>query len=188
MTFQQMKPLQLATAAPLGEASVVDARRMLDEARAALDCDLVAARQCVERLANLLQTTARTSGGNGSALIRGGLAPWRMRLVRDHIAANLMQPLSVPQLAALVRLSRAHFTRAFGASFGMTPHAFIIGERVERAKRLLLGSDAPICDIALSCGFTDQPHLTRLFTRREGLSPAVWRRLNLDTPIRTQAA
>jgi len=186
MTFLQMQPLQLATATPLGDASVVDARRMLDEARAALDCDLVAARQCVERLASLLQTAGRASGGGG--LIRGGLAPWQIRRVREHIATNLTQSLPVAQLAELARLSPGHFTRAFRSSFGMAPHAFIIGERIEKAKRLLLESEAPICDIALSCGLADQAHLTRLFTRREGLSPAAWRRVHLDMTVCAQAA
>jgi AraC-like DNA-binding protein len=40
-----------------------------------------------------------------------------------------------------------------------------------------LTSDSPIADIALDCGLADQSHLTRLFSRSEGLPPGAWRRM-----------
>ncbi len=49
--------------------------------------------------------------------------------------------------------------------------------RVERAKELLLAGDLQIAHIALACGFTDQSHLNRVFTRFEGCGPGRWRRL-----------
>jgi AraC family transcriptional regulator len=108
----------------------------------------------------------------------GGLAPWQVRVVREHIAANLAEPLPTQDLAARVRLSASHFARAFKATLGVSPHAYVIRQRVERAKELMLTTDTPLSEIALICGLADQSHLTRVFGRHEGHSPGAWRRMN----------
>jgi transcriptional regulator GlxA family with amidase domain len=134
----------------------------------------VAARGYVERLAKIFGSTDCTDKPGG--MQRGGLAPWQQRRVRDHIAANLSDPLPVFELASLVRLSTGHFSRAFRQSFGVSARKFIIAQRVNAAKRLLLESGTPLAQIALACGMADQSHLTRHFTRNVGMSPAAWRR------------
>jgi AraC family transcriptional regulator len=48
--------------------------------------------------------------------------------------------------------------------------------RVKRAKDLLRGTKRPIADIAVACGFADQSHLTRVFSKAFGISPGAWRR------------
>jgi AraC family transcriptional regulator len=47
---------------------------------------------------------------------------------------------------------------------------------VERAKQLLLNTDQSLCEIALTTGFADQSHFTRVFSERIKASPAAWRR------------
>jgi len=194
-TFEHATSVQVdggLPAAAIGAgAFVLEARRILEEAREALDRDVEAARLCVAQLSRLLDHTddvtppaSQMQGG----LVRGGLAPWQLRRVREHVAAHLAEPLPIGPLAALVRLSASHFTRAFRASVGMSPHAFIMRERIELAKHLMLETDAPICEIALNCGLADQAHMTRLFTRAEGLSPAAWRRLHMQCPSKARAA
>jgi transcriptional regulator GlxA family with amidase domain len=49
---------------------------------------------------------------------------------------------------------------------------------VQAARRLLGQPHLPIAEIATACGFSDQSHLTRVFTAHMGTSPARWRRLN----------
>jgi AraC-like DNA-binding protein len=167
------------------DPKVREACRILKEVRAVLDTDPVAARGHVERLAQVLGATGCAS--KAGAAHRGGLAPWQERRLREHIAANLCEPLPLSALAALVRLSNGHFARAFRQSFGVSPHTFIIEQRVSAAKRLILESEAPLAEIALSCGMADQSHLTRHFTRRVGMSPAAWRR-HQTAPVIAQAA
>ena len=176
MSFQQTKTFEAAS--PLK----FEALRMLEEVRSGLECDLAAARQSLERLLGLLERAS------SDQLISGGLAPWQLRRVREHIAAHLAEPLPIEQLAAVARLSASHFARAFRVSVGVSPHAFIMSERIERAKRLMLETNQPIREIALSCGLGDQAHLTRLFTRGEGLSPAAWRRLHMNRPAAERVA
>lgn len=105
-----------------------------------------------------------------------GLAPWQVRRVLAHIEANLGTPIRNKDLAAIARLSTFHFNVAFRNSVGESPHAHIIRRRVERAQGLMLSTDKSLSDIAAECGFADQAHLTRLFRRIAGASPAAWRR------------
>ena len=110
-------------------------------------------------------------------LLCGGLAAWQATRVRAHIEANLETPLRVAELAAMTRLSVSHFSRAFRISFGRPPHAYIMMRRAERAKRLILLDDPiPLAEIALRCGLSDQAHLSRIFRKIVGDSPATWRR------------
>jgi AraC family transcriptional regulator len=81
----------------------------------------------------------------------------------------------VAELARECGLSSGYFSRAFRLTTGITPHQWLIRKRVERARQLLLGNGLRLVDIALVCGFVDQSHFTRVFTRFEGESPGKWR-------------
>jgi AraC family transcriptional regulator len=112
----------------------------------------------------------------GDALARGGLAPWQARRIERHIAENAHQTIRVGELAALVRLSVSHFSRAFQVSFGDSPHAALNRYRIERVKMLMTFTVLPLSEIAVACGFADQSHLTRQFRRHVAASPGQWRR------------
>ncbi|MDQ1078114.1 helix-turn-helix domain-containing protein [Pseudoroseomonas cervicalis] len=106
----------------------------------------------------------------------GGLAPWQVARITRHIDGHLAEPLSVAGLAALLGLSAGYFSRAFRASTAMPPHAYILARRLARARAMMLATPRGLSQIALDCGFCDQPHLTRRFRRAHGMSPAAWRR------------
>jgi AraC family transcriptional regulator len=104
------------------------------------------------------------------------LTAWKMRRVLDHIEANLAAPLRNKDLACLAGYSEFHFSVAFRNSVGVPPHEFLIRRRMERARQLMLSTDMALCEIAAECGLADQAHLSRLFRRVVGESPAAWRR------------
>jgi AraC family transcriptional regulator len=106
----------------------------------------------------------------------GGLRAWQARKVRAHIDSHIAGPVLVADLGALIQLSEAHFSRAFRRTFGKSPHAFVIMRRVELAAQFMLQTEAPLSDIALRCGFADQPHLCKHFRQTTGYTPAAWRR------------
>ena len=81
---------------------------------------------------------------------------------------HLQDTISLDDLAATVALSRYHFTRRFRRTTGVTPHEFVLRQRVERARTLLRRTATPLLDIACSCGFADQSHMTREFRKRVG--------------------
>jgi AraC family transcriptional regulator len=107
---------------------------------------------------------------------RGGLRAWQARKVRAYIDSHITAPVLVADLCALAQLSEAHFSRAFRRTFGKSPHAFLIRRRVQLAAQYMLQTEAPLSDIALRCGFTDQPHLCKHFRQITGCTPAAWRR------------
>ena len=107
---------------------------------------------------------------------RGALAPWQTKRVQEKLMDDLTDDPSLEELASLCRLSVSHFARAFKEATGMPPHRWLLSQRVERAKTLLVDSGAPISEVALTCGFADQSHLTRVFSKAVGVSPGVWRR------------
>lgn len=107
---------------------------------------------------------------------RGGLAGWQIRRVKAYIEENLTSTKSVRELAEIAGLSVPHFSRCFKASFGETPSGYITRRRVKRAQLLLQTTQAPLSQIALVCGFADQPHFTRRFRKTVGMAPNTWRR------------
>jgi AraC family transcriptional regulator len=56
-------------------------------------------------------------------------------------------------------------------------------QRIEKSKLEMLRTEAPLSAIALACGFADQSHFTRVFTKRTGISPGIWRRMHKFTLI-----
>jgi AraC-like DNA-binding protein len=135
--------------------------------------DECAAQEWLSRATALLQTAGAPRPG---PKLGGGLAPWQIRKLTVHIEANLDRPLRSCDLATLVRLSPAHFSRTFHASFGCPPLEYVMYLRIERAKRLMLVTDTPLGAIALDCGFADQAHFSRLFRRAVNETPRGWRR------------
>jgi len=108
--------------------------------------------------------------------LRGGLSPAALRRVQVFVEANLARPIQLRDLAARAGLSAYHFSRAFKASAGMTPRAFVEHRRIEQVKRLLTGSPRPLAGIAIDAGFGTQSRLTTTFKRRTGFTPGAYRR------------
>jgi AraC family transcriptional regulator len=107
---------------------------------------------------------------------RGGLAPWQERRVKDLLLHDLHADRSLSDLANACGMSARHLVRAFKATTGLPPHRWLMRRRVERAKELLEFTDESLSEIALSCGFADQSHLTRVFQALAGSGPGAWRR------------
>ncbi|KUR74855.1 helix-turn-helix domain-containing protein [Novosphingobium sp. FSW06-99] len=112
----------------------------------------------------------------GATCIKGGLAPWQIFRVRRHIDAHIDAPLPIEQLADLVQLSSGHFCRAFKASLGEPPHAYITRRRIRHAQHLMMTTTDTLGTISIACGLADQAHLTRLFRKLVGTTPLTWRR------------
>jgi AraC family transcriptional regulator len=93
----------------------------------------------------------------------------------QYIAANLKNDIRLSDLARVANFSTFHFARAFRKATGESPHRFVRGCRLERAKDLLAEDDMSVAEIALACNFSSQSSFTRAFTRAFGVSPGKFR-------------
>jgi len=121
---------------------------------------------------------ARTYGGLQRTVdpARGGLAPWQARRACERLESDLGGKLTLQQIASEFDLSVSHFARAFRLTIGLPPHQWLLRQRVKAAKQLMTVRDLPLSEIAISAGFANQSHFTRVFSSVVGASPAAWRR------------
>lgn len=144
----------------------------------ALEDPATASRLFVDQVLVALQTHLLEAYGSHHLAERTGkLARWQELRATEILAASLQGDLSMAEVAMECGLSRSHFSKAFKQSTGKTPHAWLQAYRITTATRLLLGP-MPVADIATCCGFADQSHLTRVFTKMVGVPPSRWRRSN----------
>lgn len=183
----QLRAEILSNEAPIPRESSETPAGLLATASAVLDTDLHAAKIYMGRAAALLglDLVKTPPAAPARSRRRGGLAPWQAKRLRTYIADHLASRIRAPDLAAMVQLSTSHFFRAFRETFGQTPLAYIMKQRVLCAQELMLSSSRSIAEIALDCGMCDQPHFTRVFRRIVGVSPRDWRRTSsarIDLP------
>ncbi|HAJ62989.1 MAG TPA: AraC family transcriptional regulator [Cyanobacteria bacterium UBA8543] len=112
-----------------------------------------------------------SSQGHRILNYNGGVAQHKLRLVIDYINDNLEHELSLKELAAIAQMSQYHFCRAFKQATRLSPHQYLIQQRVERAKQLLQKGGMSLGAVAIACGFTHQSHLHRHFKRLTGVTP-----------------
>ncbi|MBW4082517.1 helix-turn-helix domain-containing protein [Paenibacillus sp. S150] len=96
--------------------------------------------------------------------------------ILNNIAEN---ELSREQIAANVYLNPDYLTRIFKKETGMTLSDFVVKERMERAKELLLKTSKPINSIASSIGYSNFSHFSRIFKKTTGLTPHEFRHKEL---------
>lgn len=150
---------------------------LLDVAELQVETDRDAAKAAIARASSLLRVEIdRYAYGGARDPKTGGLAGWQIQRVRAFIDDHLDQTIRIRDLSAIAQRSVTYFCRAFKHTFGLSPHAYLIRRRLDHAGRLMLATDTPLSEIALSCGFTDQAHLSKMFRQSAGQSPAAWRR------------
>ena len=100
----------------------------------------------------------------------------RAEQLRAYLDAHAFEPVTLAAAAGELDASPTQLARAFAATFGIPPHAYVTGRRLDAARdRILRGQS--LADVAADLGFVDQAHLTRRFKqflgdRRRGGSPA----------------
>ncbi len=106
--------------------------------------------------------------------MRGTLAPWQVRRVKEILRFHLDGEITVSQLANECGLSISHFAHSFRQTFGEPPYRWLVNRRVEMAQDLMMQTGFSLAEIALKCGFSDQTSFTRSFKRVVGASPGAW--------------
>lgn len=100
-----------------------------------------------------------------------------VNLVKNYIADNLNEGLTVSKLAQKVNMSSSHFSRVFKQQTGFSPYDYILISRLNRAKYLLQVTDMTVSSIAYEIGFNSESNFIYFFTENEGISPGKFRKL-----------
>jgi AraC-like DNA-binding protein len=164
---------ELAITSPvLADPQLQRAIRQLLHALRAWRPDAADSLHCEQALVQAcgLLLARHTAGAKAERPARIALEPIRQRLADD-----LQRTPTLAELAALSGASRFQLLRRFTAAYGCTPHAWLVQQRAERARRLI-AQRMPLADAAAASGFADQSHMTRLFTRQFGFTPGAWQR------------
>ena len=105
----------------------------------------------------------------------GGLSRSVLNRVREYIDVHLADSLELDELAKVAGLNLYHFAKAFKQSTGKSPHQYVLGKRVERAKRFLRDPRSTVLEASAQTGFVDQSHFSKVFRRLVGVSPSQFR-------------
>lgn len=98
-----------------------------------------------------------------------------LRRAQQYINANLHNDLSLDQIAAEANLSKYHFLRMFRQQFGLSPHQYILNQRINRAREALIAGRR-LEDVVFDFGFTDLSHFNRRFKPIFGMTPKQFQR------------
>jgi AraC-like DNA-binding protein len=104
------------------------------------------------------------------------LPKWRLKRVHEYVDTHIEETISLSDMAAVAGLSRMHFAAQFRIATGLRPHDYLLNQRIERAKVLLLETNTSLAEIALIVGFRAQAHFSTVFKRLTRTTPACWRR------------
>jgi AraC-like DNA-binding protein len=101
----------------------------------------------------------------------GRFSDSQCRRLQKYIQEYLCEDLSLYNLADIVNLSPRHFSTRFREAFGVSPHQYVLRNRLAEAARLLESGSEDIANIALRLGFCSQSHFTSAFRRFYGMTP-----------------
>jgi AraC family transcriptional regulator len=90
--------------------------------------------------------------------------------------AQMTGGLALADVARRLDMSVSHFIKGFRESEGVSPYHWFMQRRIAQATTLLRDETIPLSKVADECGFADQSHFTKAFTRLLGISPGRWRR------------
>lgn len=107
--------------------------------------------------------------------VKARLSSWQTQSAKKLLMDNLDRSITIATVAKECSLSRSHFSRAFRNTTGHSPRDWLQTARLARAKELLELTDFSVSHVGFECGFADQPHFTRTFAKKVGMTPAKWR-------------
>ncbi|WP_338652257.1 helix-turn-helix domain-containing protein [Lysinibacillus sp. Y5S-8] len=97
--------------------------------------------------------------------------------IRDYIAKNHHQPLTMEHLALISGLSSSYFGEAFKKAFGQSATDYLTELRIGHAKQLLRDTDLLLREIARKVGYSDEFYFSRKFKKEVGVSPSAFNKI-----------
>src|SRR5262249_14978204 len=95
--------------------------------------------------------------------------------VKDALEQRPGEPWTLRALSKLANLSQNHLTALFVRDVGVSPHQYLLRERIRLAKEMLRGTDTPITELALELGFSSSQHFAKTFKQAAGTTALRYR-------------
>jgi AraC-like DNA-binding protein len=121
------------------------------------------------QLVAMSERMCRHLGDRTTEAMNGNIAQIASGL-RDLLDRPGSDPPTLAEAGRILHVSPAHLLRSFTRAFGIPPHRYVVGRRIDAARRRLLDGE-PLAQVAAEVGFHDQAHLTRHFRRHVGVTP-----------------
>lgn len=122
----------------------------------------------------LLAKRPRRQATTGTLRAPDDLLP-HLRAARDHIDRNYAEPLALDELAAVAGVSRHHFVRSFGRTYGEPPMRYLTRRRIERAQDLLRSANLTVTEVCMAVGYASLGSFSSRFRELTGESPVEYR-------------
>ncbi len=132
---------------------------------------------------SLLVRVLQVLGSGPRARSRASITTHSLRRVAEHIDSRLGERIAVADLAEIAGVSRAHFSRAFLAASGDTPHRFILARRLAWVRGQLDDGAENLAQLAARAGFSSHAHMSTAFRQAFGVSPREHRRATAVLPL-----
>lgn len=116
-----------------------------------------------------------------------GITPYHIKQVENYIRTHMDDPVTLDNLAQVVKLSAFHFTRQFKQATGETPYQYVIRLKMQYAKSQLLTTKASVIDIGMQIGYESPSNFSRAFKRTMGVSPSQLRKILREESLRISA-
>jgi AraC-like DNA-binding protein len=106
---------------------------------------------------------------------RGQIKKDGLTRVLEYITAHETGNVSLSDMAAVAGATSHHFVSVFTKAMGLSPHQFVLQERIERAKLHLRNEGLPIAEVSKLTGFQTHEHFSKVFRRIVGVTPKQFR-------------
>lgn len=94
---------------------------------------------------------------------------------KDYFDKNYLAITNIEDACKFLNINKFYLTHIFKEQLGMPPIKYLLNKKIEKAKHLLVYSNASIREIALKCGYTDTAYFCRVFKKSEGITPLQYR-------------
>ena len=119
-----------------------------------------------------LRYDSRRAGQSREAF---ALAPHRLQRVLDYIESHLEDDISLKDIVAASGSSQFHFSHAFRIAMGVSPYRYLIEQRIQLAKVLLVTGHASLDEVSRRCGFNSAHQFSVMFKHQMGIGPKRYR-------------
>lgn len=126
---------------------------------------------------------ARELSSSSFAQVRTSSESRRVARVKEYVAANYMENITLEQMSSLVSMAPTAFSRYFKLRTGKTLSDYIVDVRLGAAVRKLVDTDEPVSSICFQCGFNTLSNFNRLFRNHKGCSPTEFREKYAKTKV-----